>query len=135
MQGTYKSHPLYRAMLLFLFLAFIAIPSRAQDTVLVKGTIYSQTNQPIPNVSVSIAGSFQRPSVTNEAGEFTLSSGSGQDWIIISPTGGYKMKKVFLNNRTELKIYLTPEDMQSGDDPLYYPEQAGIKTQYCCFCL
>jgi len=118
MQGTYKSHQFYRAVLLFLFLAFIVIPSRAQDTMLVKGTIYSQTNQPIPNVSVSIAGSFQRPSVTNEAGEFTLASGSGQDWIIISPTGGYKMKKVFLNNRKELKIYMTPEDMQSGDDPL-----------------
>ncbi len=45
MQGTYKSHQLYRAMLLFLFLAVIVIPSRAQDTVLVKGTIYSQDNQ------------------------------------------------------------------------------------------
>ncbi len=84
MQGTYKSHQLYRAMLLFIFLAFIVIPSRAQDTVLVKGTIYSQTNQPIPNVSVSIAGSFQRPSVTNEAGEFTLvvRIGTGLDHYI-----------------------------------------------------
>ncbi len=118
MQGIYKSHRFYKALLLFILLATIVIPSRAQDTVMVKGIIYSHINQPLANVSVSVSGSLQRPTVTNEAGEFTLSSGSGNDWIIISPTGGYKMKKVYLNNRKQVTIYMTPEDIQSGNDEL-----------------
>ncbi|NOR73799.1 MAG: hypothetical protein GQ525_01435, partial [Draconibacterium sp.] len=79
----------------------------AQDTLLVKGTIVNGSNQPVSNVSVGIEGSFDLPTVTNEVGEFTVKSISGSDWLNVSPTNEYKKKRVFLNNRSQLKIYLT----------------------------
>ncbi len=88
----------------------------AQDTLLVKGTIVNGANQPIPNVSVGIEGSFDLPSITNEAGEFTVKSIAGNDWLNIAPSSDYKTKRIFLNNRSELKIYLTSNDVESGDD-------------------
>jgi TonB-linked SusC/RagA family outer membrane protein len=109
---------LHRVFLLCVFSTAVVFSSVSQDTVLVKGIVYGNVNQPLANVTVSIAGSFSRPVVTNEAGEFTLKSATGEDWIILIPTGGYKMKQVFINSRNELKIFLTPIDISSGDDML-----------------
>jgi TonB-linked SusC/RagA family outer membrane protein len=118
MLGIYKTRRIYRTMLLFSLLAAITFSSRAQDTVMVNGIVYSNTNQPIANVSVSIAGSLELPVVTNDAGEFTVLSTSGKDWLIISSTGDYKAKRVFLNDRQQLAIFLSPIDISSGDDQL-----------------
>jgi TonB-linked SusC/RagA family outer membrane protein len=90
----------------------------AQDTLLVKGVVVNGLNKPLANVSVGIEGSFELPSVTNEAGEFIVVASSGSDWLNISPSGDYKRKRVFLNNRTEVKIYLTSIGVGSGDDNL-----------------
>ncbi len=89
-----------------------------QDTTIVKGVIKSGLDEPVPNVSVSIEGSSMLPVVTNDSGEFSLSSASGRDWIIVSPTGNWKKRRIYLNNREELVIYLTTNEMTSGDDPL-----------------
>ncbi len=99
----------------------------AQDTLRVKGTIVNGLNKPVSNVSVGIEGSFELPSVTNEAGEFTLAALSGNVWLSIAPSGEYKKKRVFLNNRTELKIYLTPIGVASGDDNLSVLSQDILK--------
>jgi len=107
-----------RSLLLSIFLAALAFSSIAQDTVAVKGVVYNETGQPLSNVSVSISGSLRLPVVTKETGEFTITAVPGEDWIIIAPTGGYKMKRVYLNDREQLTIYLTPGDISSGDDPL-----------------
>jgi TonB-linked SusC/RagA family outer membrane protein len=88
----------------------------AQDTTFIKGIIVSDAGHPLANVSISIEGSVQMPVETNETGEFVLSSTSGSDWITISPADDFKMKRVYVNNREELKIYLTPIDISSGDD-------------------
>ena len=90
----------------------------AQDTLLVKGTVVDGLNKPVPNVSVGIEGSFDLPAVTNEAGEFLLKTLSGDAWINVSPSEGYNKKRIFLNNRTELKIYITSNSLESGDDEL-----------------
>jgi hypothetical protein len=118
MPGIHKKGRLHKVMLVAIIMAATVISSLAQDTIQVKGIVYSNTNKPLPDVSVSIAGSFQRPVITSESGEFTLTSVSGNDWLIISPTGGSKVKRVYVNNRKELKIYLTPGDLTSGDDEL-----------------
>ncbi len=107
-----------RSLLHSIFLAALAFSSHAQDTVAVKGVVYNETGKPLPNVSVSVSGSLRLPVVTNEAGDFTITASPGHDWIIVSPTGGYKMKRIFLNNRQQLAIYLTPADLSSGDDLL-----------------
>ena len=67
-------------------------------------------------VAVSIEGSTDLPVITDENGSFSLSSPSGEEWMMVAPASGYKKKRIFLNNRTNLVIILTPEDMSSGDD-------------------
>jgi TonB-linked SusC/RagA family outer membrane protein len=118
MPGIYKTRRIYRTMLIFSWLVVMAFASYAQDTVMVKGIVYSNKNQPLAGVSVSIAGSIELPVVTNEAGEFTVLSLSGNDWLIFSPTADYKGRRVYLNNRQQMEIYLTPADLASGDDQL-----------------
>lgn len=99
----------------------------AQDTLFVKGTVVNGSNIPVPNVSVGIEGSFELPVVTNEAGEFTVVALSGNEWLNVSPSEGYKKKRIFLNKRTELKIYLTANSIESGDDELNVLSQAILK--------
>ncbi len=99
----------------------------SQDTIRVKGTVVNGLNKPLANVSVGIEGSFELPAVTNEAGEFTLVALSGDSWLNISPSENYKKRRVFLNNRTELKIYLAENSMQSGDDNLIILSQDVLK--------
>jgi TonB-linked SusC/RagA family outer membrane protein len=118
MPAIYKSRGIYSTILIAIFLATVSFSSQSQDTIMVKGIVYSNANQTLANISVSIAGSLELPVVTNEAGEFTVLSTTGEDWLIISSTGDYKTKRVYLNDRRQLAIYLTPSDIASGDDQL-----------------
>lgn len=90
----------------------------AQDTTLVRGTIKTSGNEPIPDVSVSIEGSSLLPVVTGEDGAFSIPSVSGEEWLIISPVAGYKKRRIYLNKRDSLVLYLTPGELTSGDDPV-----------------
>lgn len=90
----------------------------SQDTLFVKGIVVNSLNKPVSNVSVGVEGSFELPVVTNEAGEFNVVALSGNEWLNVSPSETYKKKRVNLNNRTELKIYLTAEGIDSGDDEM-----------------
>ena len=90
----------------------------AQDTLLVKGIVVNGLNKPVSNVSVGVEGSFELPSVTNEEGEFAVKAFTGDEWLNVSPSEMYKKKRVYLNNRTEVKIYLTANDIASGEDNL-----------------
>jgi len=100
-----------------ILLVLFAVNVKAQDTLLVKGIVTDAMKQPISNVSVGIEGSFEIPAVTNEKGEFSLKTVFPDVWLYFDPSSGYKQKRIFLNNRTELAIYLTAEDVVSGDDP------------------
>ena len=99
----------------------------AKDSISVKGVIVSETNTPLSNITISIEGSYQMPVVTNEAGEFNIKSSVGNNWLMISPVSDYKTKRVFLGHRKELKVYLTPNDLSGGDDPVTILSQTGIK--------
>jgi TonB-linked SusC/RagA family outer membrane protein len=99
----------------------------AQDSILVKGVVVSGTNTPLSDITISIEGSMQLPVVTNSAGEFSIKSAAPDNWLIISPVSDYKTKRIFLNNRRELKVYLTANDLTSGDDPLNILSQRKIK--------
>lgn len=92
--------------------------SLAQDSILIRGVVLSDLSQPLPDVSVNIEGSANLPSVTNEMGEFTLKATADEAWLIVSPAGDYKTKRIFLNNRTTIKIYVTPDDISAGDDKI-----------------
>lgn len=99
----------------------------AQDTTRVNGTIVNGMNEPVSNVSVGVEGSFELPVITNEAGEFSVKVISGAEWLNIAPSADYKKKRVFLNNRTELKIFLSANDIQAGDDVFNILSQEFLK--------
>lgn len=105
-----------RIVLLILLAIGNILYTLAQDSLLIKGTVLSDYKTPFPNVSVSVEGSQQLPVVTNDRGEFSLKITSQNDWIIISPPGEFKAKRVFLNGRSELKIVVAREDLKAGDD-------------------
>ncbi len=107
---------LKRILLLAAVLIFSVSLAHSQDSLQVRGIILSGSSDPVPDVSVSVEGSSQLPVVSDTEGEFTLEAPSGDVWIIVSPTGRFKSKRVFLNNRTHLTIYLTSDDMASGSD-------------------
>ena len=58
------------------------------------------------------------PVFTDETGEFVIKSTSLNDWIILSPPSGFKTKRINLNGRDFIRVFLTPEELSSGDDPL-----------------
>jgi TonB-linked SusC/RagA family outer membrane protein len=103
-------------ILLIMVIASGCMHLEAQDTTMVTGVIKSSRNEPVPDVSVSIEGSSMMPVVTGEDGTFTIPSVTGKEWLIISPAADFKMRRVYLNGRNELVIYLTPLDLSSGDD-------------------
>ncbi len=116
MSGKNKTGFLKKEILLTAVMVMISFTAWAQDTTTVKGRVFSDLNKPLDGISVSIAGSFELPVITNENGEFTLLSASPTDWLIFSSTGDFKMKRINLNGRNQLDVFLVPVDMPSGDD-------------------
>ncbi len=94
-----------------------------QDSLRLKGTILSTSNEPLPEVSISIEGSMAMPVVTDGAGQFDLKVPSGNPWLIINPPGRFKQKRIYLSGREQLKIYLSPAELQAGSDPLIVLDQ------------
>lgn len=105
-----------RIVLILIFVMPGSVQLLAQDTLLVRGVIRSGLNRPVPNVSVSVEGSSMLPVVTNDSGEFSLQAAGGSEWIIISPAGDLKERRIYLNNRTYLSLFVTADEMISGDD-------------------
>ena len=85
------------------------------DSITITGQVLSGRNLPLSGVSISLEGSLQEPVISDENGEFKLKVLSGNDWISVKNVG-YKDKRIFLNNRTELKIYLTENELKSNND-------------------
>ena len=106
-----------RALVLLSFLMISVLSVNAQDSLRVKGVIVSGSNEPVPNVQVSVEGSFAMPVLTNIKGEFEVKA-TADNWLLIKPSSQYKAKRIFVNRRSEIKIYLTSDDMVSGDDEI-----------------
>lgn len=114
-------------LLFLLFLATVTLSLQAQDTLLVKGVVKAGGGLPVSNVAVSVEGSSMMPVITDTAGAFTLPVISGDVWIIVSPTGVLKPRRIYLNQRSEISIYLTPSNQISGDDPLFVMNQTILR--------
>ncbi len=99
----------------------------AQDSLLVKGVVKGGGGVPLSNVALSVEGSMMLPVVTDSTGAFTLKAPSGSSWIIVSPTGTWKPRRVYLNRRSELTIYLSAGDQKAGDDPLLLLNQERLR--------
>ena len=105
---------------LLAFTLFFRIDGQAQDSIRVSGVVVNGDNIPLAGISIGVEGSFELPVVTDAQGRFALISPSESHWLIVSPHSGYKEKRVYLNNMRQLKIYLTPMDMVSGNDGVNY---------------
>lgn len=116
-----------RILGLAFFFTFIFCDLKAEDSIFVRGVILSSSNEPIPNVSISVEGSYALPEISDVEGKFELMAKSGNSWLIIAPPSGFKGKRVYLNYREELTIYLTPSDMVSGDDELFFLARSVLK--------
>ncbi|MFC2115060.1 SusC/RagA family TonB-linked outer membrane protein [Bacteroidota bacterium] len=110
---------------MFLIAGFLA--AYGQDLLLIEGTVVDGSNRPLENVSIGIEGSAELPVVSDSNGKFTMSSESAEIWLNISPSSGYKTKRIYLNGRTEVKMYLAAEDLDAGDDIIPILRQQGLR--------
>ena len=60
-------------------------------------------------------------------GEFSLKASREARWLNIEPPAEFKSKRVFLNRRENLKIYLSSADLASGDDKIKMVNQEIVK--------
>ncbi|MCK4923308.1 MAG: SusC/RagA family TonB-linked outer membrane protein [Bacteroidales bacterium] len=96
-----------------------------QDSILVKGIITGESGTPVSEVSVSIEGVQVIPAISDTSGYFEIICPKVDLWLLIEPISGYKSKRIYLNNRNQLKIQLSPVDRKSGYDEvgnLFRPE-------------
>lgn len=114
-------------LLIGIITSFAGNNTTASDSILVKGVVVSGTNAPLSNITISIEGSREMPEVTNDAGEFSILTGPGDNWLIVSPVSDYKSKRIFLNKRDYIKIYMAQDDLTSGDDPLQILSQRKVR--------
>ncbi len=126
MYNLTKLEKLILITILFVF-GFTFTYAQEQESIVVKGKIVNGINEPVPNVSVAVEGSYELPAVTDADGNFTVVASSKSDWLNIEPSSNYKSKRVFLNNRDEIKIFLTSNDLESGDDQIKLLSQPVLK--------
>ena len=126
MYNLKKFEKITRFILLTTILVFgyTFIYAQGQDSLIIKGKILNGSSDPVANVSVAVEGSFELPAVTDENGNFEVVASSKSDWLNVEPSSKYKTKRIFLNNRTSLTIYLTEEDITSVSDELNILNQA-----------
>lgn len=100
------------------YLVLINLPllTFAQEEYTITGNVLSETGIPVPNVSVSIEGVYTDPAITDSTGSFSLMVPGGDSWILVSPISDYKSKKIYLNRRNNLTIFLVPDNLSSGYD-------------------
>jgi len=110
-----------------ILITMVCTSASGQDTLRVRGKVVNGMNVPVSNVSIGIEGSFEMPAVTDDSGEFEVSALQGDVWLNVAPSSDYKNKRVFLNNRTELTIFLTENDIEAGDDVIKVFSQSRIK--------
>jgi TonB-linked SusC/RagA family outer membrane protein len=108
--------------LLSLFVLFIGIKQGDAQTPIqtVKGTVVeSGTGLPLKQVSISVASTGVL-SETDEQGNFTIKVPDLKAELIID-LPGYSKRRIFINNREELKISLVQSDFKSLDKSYNQP--------------
>ncbi len=110
-KSTFK---MIRYLLIIVLFSINIVSQGQQNGYTLDGKIVGDNKQPVQGVSVSIDGVSGDPSITDENGSFELKVPSGDVWLIIQPVSGYQNKSIFLNNRSDITIQLTPNDLASG---------------------
>ena len=103
-------------LLIVLFAGSLLYPCKAQDQIQVNGVVVDEKGLPLPGISISLEGVFIDPVITNENGEFSISSPNKYQWIVVSPVETYKAKKIYLNGIENITITLSSIDLITQDD-------------------
>ncbi len=131
-----KNNNMYRwqhtTVILLIFLASVCNSTGifGQDSLLVTGKIIAGKNLPVSGVSVSMEGIYTAPAITDENGDFQLIAPSGNVWLIISPAADYKSRREYLNNRTNINIQLTEDDLVSGYDDVLSHYKSSLRRDF-----
>jgi len=83
-----------------------------------KGVVLDENTNPVANVSVSIEGVLTEPVITKENGEFEINVADGNIWLLITPVGDFKSKRIYLNYRNSLTVNLISNERNSLDDEI-----------------
>jgi hypothetical protein len=119
MMNNTLTHKIIKSLLVLAAVVLLnQIPALAQDSLVVRGVILSGVNEPIPNVAVSIEGSREMPAITGDDGRYEVKVPEGSTWMTISPATRYKRKRVYIDNRSQIDVVLTTQDLVAGDDIL-----------------
>ena len=109
-----------KLLIFCLLTTFIFKPVLAQSDFEIEGYILNSKNEAVEGVSVSVEGMSDKQSITGPEGYFELSTGDSAVWLLIAPLDRYKNKRIFIPSgySEKLTIYLTDQDLQSGDDEI-----------------
>jgi TonB-dependent starch-binding outer membrane protein SusC len=117
----YKKHMrvilmLRAALTLFLAIAIcsmtVAQVTTAQSSV--KGKVTDQnTNQPVPNVNVTIKGTT-RGTATNNEGAYSIAL-QGGDSVLVFSSSGYTLQEIAIGGRSTIDLSLTPNVTGLGE--------------------
>lgn len=118
MKAYYFSCRIIFAAFVLFFSAVLNL--NAQDSIRVEGTVLGALERPLSGISVSIEGSEKMPVFTDNSGSFSLTGVAPESWLVFTAPSGYKSRRMNVNNRDYIKIYLTPVDISSGDDQVSF---------------
>ncbi|MDA3821879.1 MAG: SusC/RagA family TonB-linked outer membrane protein, partial [Bacteroidales bacterium] len=116
-----KSNLPISIFIILIILSVLSVTSFGQEEgYTLNGTIINTNEEPISDVAVSIEGVNKEPSVTDENGKFEISVPSGDIWLLINPVQDFHSKRIYLNQRDYLTIYLTSSDIESGNEKINF---------------
>ncbi len=95
--------------------------SATDSSIIITGQVLDPSGNPLSGVTVSIEGELDVPAVSADDGSFTLDVNTLESWLMVAPMDQYKASRIFLNNRKNIVIYLTPSDLESIHDPVQTP--------------
>lgn len=115
----------------------VLINGFGQDTFIISGKVLGAGKSAVNGVSVSIENTDMTPVITNQEGYFEIKSPVSDGYLIFNPVEDYKPKRVYLNQRKEITIYLVEKDMASGNDLIPVPygnqERANIVSAHASY--
>ncbi|MDC0584371.1 SusC/RagA family TonB-linked outer membrane protein [Bacteroidales bacterium] len=113
-----------------LFLIANVMLAIGQDSTRVfSGTIFNTVDEPVPFVSVSIENSDQM-AITDENGFFELNTSKNSLWLSVAPIGLYGEKRMFVDGKDSIVIYLEKIEAESDYDEVLSERGAKLKRNF-----
>jgi len=91
------------------------------SSLILEGKLLNQLSGPVAGVSVSVEGSLSIPSVSDESGEFSIGVPEHGVWIIFTPPEKYQRKRIYVDRRKDITVYLSDVEDISSEDMIPHP--------------